>query len=326
LKEHLEEILGECQCGFRPQRGTSDQIFIVRQILEKVYACDIDLHLLSIDFKKAFDSINQKKLLESLVSFGIPKKRERLVKMTLEGAQAKVILDGKISSPFGISTGVRQGDGLSATLFNLALHKALKILEKSNTSSNRLTQICGYADDIMVIARSLPALEALCVELSRGAGRVCLIVSPDKTKYMRFSASPSRRSVKAVTINGVTYEEVAEFIYLGTLINNDNSVEKGIQKRILAGNRTYFAAISLFRSPLLSRTTKNLLYKKLIRPVVSYGAEAWTMTKEDEQALLVFERNIFRRMYGPKYENGDWKGRTNREVEEMNKGENMVKR
>jgi len=80
---------------------------------------------------------------------------------------------------------------------------------------------------------------------------------------------------------------------LGTLISNDNSVEKEIQNRILAGNRTYFAAISLFRVGLLSRATKILLYKTLIRPVVSYGAEAWTVTKKDEQALLVFKRKIF---------------------------------
>ena len=66
----------------------------------------------------------------------------------------------------------------------------------------------------MVITRSLPALEALCVELSREAGRVGLVVSPDKTKYMRFSASPSRRSVKGIAINGVNYEGVAEFMYL----------------------------------------------------------------------------------------------------------------
>jgi len=46
---------------FRPQRTTRDQIFVVRQILEKFYAHDIDIHLLFIDFKKAFDSINQKK-------------------------------------------------------------------------------------------------------------------------------------------------------------------------------------------------------------------------------------------------------------------------
>jgi sorting nexin-29 len=116
-----------------------------------------------LSFKKAFNSITQK-FLESLVSFGIPKKIERLVKMTLEGAQARVMVDGKISTPFGIYIGVRQGDGLSATLFNLVLHKALKNLEQSNMILNRLTQICGYADDISVIARSLPALEALCVK------------------------------------------------------------------------------------------------------------------------------------------------------------------
>jgi tyrosine-protein phosphatase YwqE len=110
--------------------------------------------------------------------------------------------------------------------------------------------------------------------------------------------------VKGVTINGVTYESVAVFIYLGTQISNDKSVEKEIQKRILACNRTFFATISLFRSRLLSRATKILLYKILIRPVVSYGAEAGTVTKKDEQALIVFARKIFRRIYGPKYENG----------------------
>ena len=47
-----------------------------------------------------------------------------------------------------------------------------------------------------------------------------------------------------------------------------------------------------------------------IRPVV-YGAEAWTLTKKEEQAVLIFERKIFRRIYGPKYENGEWKSWTN---------------
>jgi hypothetical protein len=81
-------------------------------------------------------------------------------------------------------------------------------------------------------------------------GRVGLVASPDKTMFMRFSVAPFRRSVKRKTINGVTYEGVAEFIYLGTLITNDNNVEKEIRRRILAGNRTYFAAIRLFRSRL----------------------------------------------------------------------------
>jgi len=49
------------------------------------------------------------------------------------------------------------------------------------------------------------------------------------------------------------------------------------------------------------------------------------LTKKEEQTVLTFERKIFRRIYGTKYENGEWKSRTNRELEEMSKGENVVK-
>ena len=126
--------------------------------------------------------------------------------------------------------------------------------------------------------------------------------------------------MKEVTINGVTYEGLAEFIYLGTLISNDNSVQKEVQRRILAGNRTNFAAISLFRNRLVARATKIRQYKTLIRPVETYGAETWTLTKKEEQALLTFERKIFTNM-----KMGNGKSRTNRELDELSKGENIVK-
>jgi len=49
------------------------------------------------------------------------------------------------------------------------------------------------------------------------------------------------------------------------------------------------------------------------------------LTKKEKQAVLIFERNILRRIYGPKYEKGEWKSRTNQELVEMSKGENIVK-
>jgi hypothetical protein len=80
--------------------------------------------------------------------------------------------------------------------------------------------------------------------------------------------------VKGATINGVTCEGVAEFVCLDTLINN-NSIEREIQRHILAGSRTYFAAVSLFRSRLLSRASK--IYKTLIGSIPRHIAWVWSL-------------------------------------------------
>jgi len=48
------------------------------------------------------------------------------------------------------------------------------------------------------------------------------------------------------------------------------------------------------------------------------------LTKKEE-VLLIFERKLFGKIYGPKYENGEWKNRTNRALEEMSEGEYIVK-
>jgi hypothetical protein len=49
------------------------------------------------------------------------------------------------------------------------------------------------------------------------------------------------------------------------------------------------------------------------------------MTKKEEQTLLIFERKTLRSIYCPEYEDGEWKIRKNRGLEELNKGENILK-
>jgi hypothetical protein len=47
--------------------------------------------------------------------------------------------------------------------------------------------------------------------------------------------------------------------------------------------------------------------------------------EEGGTSCTYFKRKLFRKLYGPKYEDGECKSRTNRKIEELNKEENIVK-
>ena len=53
------------------------------------------------------------------------------------------------------------------------------------------------------------------------------------------------------------------------------------------------------------------IYRTLIRPVVLYEHESWTIRAEDANALGVFERRILRTIFGSVFEHGAWRRRMN---------------
>lgn len=128
-----DEIVGDWQCGFHPHRSTTEHhIFVVRQMMEKGCKYNTDLHMLSIDVRKAVDSIDKNQPLIALEYYGIQWKIVKLTKITLNHNTPKVLVANNGSRPFNI-TWLRQGDILYATLFNVALNMVLgEILEKES--------------------------------------------------------------------------------------------------------------------------------------------------------------------------------------------------
>ena len=83
------------------------------------------------------------------------------------------------------------------------------------------------------------------------------------------------------------------------MVTGDNNVSKEITNRIIASNRSYFGLKSQLKSQLLSRKTKILIYKTIVRPILTHAAETWTTTKNDDRRPSICERKTLRRMYGP---------------------------
>jgi hypothetical protein len=69
-----DEIIGDHQYGCSRNRSTTDQIFYIRQILEKKWEYYGIVHQLFIDFKKVYDSVRRAVLYNILIEFGIPRK------------------------------------------------------------------------------------------------------------------------------------------------------------------------------------------------------------------------------------------------------------
>jgi hypothetical protein len=102
-----------------------------------------------------------------------------------------------------------------------------------------------------------------------------------------------------VNINKKVYQEVTDFEYL-SIITRDNNCEREIKARMTDGNQSYYALTKIMKSRQISKSTKLKIYKTIIRPVVTYGCEGWTVSEHLEEPLRVWERKILRNVYGPK--------------------------
>jgi hypothetical protein len=239
--------------------------------------------------------------------------------------KARVKIGNKLSETFEFSVGVKQGDGLSAVLFILALHNAVNKTDQRGSTFTKSSQICAYTNDIVIVTRSKWRLIQMYEELEKEAEEMGLIIDENKTKYMAVSTSENRRKPRSLKVGNKTFEGVNNFVYLGNVIDNENRINKCVKERIQAGNKANFANNKLFRNKLISRSTKMQIYRTIVRPVVTYGSETWTLPTAEENSLRIFERKILRKLYGPVTENGVWRNRYNDELNEIIKGEDTVR-
>ena len=117
----IDAKLRKNQAGFRTGRSCIQQIHILRRIMEGANYQKIPLYITFVDFMKAFDSIDREMMFSILRHYGIPEEIVEAVRVLYTNSTSRVFVEGEISDPFKITTGVLQGDVLAPFLFIIVI-------------------------------------------------------------------------------------------------------------------------------------------------------------------------------------------------------------
>ena len=149
LKNVLPEIISPNQNAYMKN---SEGVRLISDLLEMREVLNKEGFLVTIDIKKAIDSVNYHFLIAILEKVGFGTEFIELIKVLLNNQESCVINGGKTSKYFKLERGTQQGDPIPAYLFVIVLEVVFQIIkETSNNEGFEIFQkkfiYTAYADD-----------------------------------------------------------------------------------------------------------------------------------------------------------------------------------
>ena len=155
-KAEADKCLGEDQFGFRKGTGTRDAIGALRVLTERSLEHNQEIYICFVDYEKAFERVDWKKLMNALRRIGIDWRDRRLIGNLYMGQKVRIRIEGEYSEPGLIFTGVRQRCPLSPLLFNTyieeQIREALEDTEEGIKVGGKLVKALRFADDQAMLA------------------------------------------------------------------------------------------------------------------------------------------------------------------------------
>ena len=184
LSERID--IDEMRFGFVPRRGTTDALFLLRQLQEKYLGKRKNLYLAFVDLEKAFDRVSRRVVWWAMRKLGVDEWLVKIVQSMYTNARSRVrVNDSSLSEEFSVKVGVHQGSVLSHLLFIIIL-EALSIEFRTGCPWELL-----YADDLVLVAETMEELVGKFEKWKKSLEDKGLKVNAVKTKVM-ISSSEAR--------------------------------------------------------------------------------------------------------------------------------------
>uniref|UniRef100_A0A669EXX2 Reverse transcriptase domain-containing protein n=1 Tax=Oreochromis niloticus TaxID=8128 RepID=A0A669EXX2_ORENI len=294
----VEPRIQEEQCGFRPGRGTLDQLFILSRILEGAWEFAQPVYMCFVDLEKAFDRVPWGVLWEVLQEYGVSGPLLRAIRSLYNHRKSLVRIAGNKSDSFPVGDGLRQGCPLSPVLFIIFMDRISRrsqVAEGLHFGGLRISSLL-FADDVVLLASSGEGLQLALERFAAECEAAGIRISTSKSEAMVLS----RKRVECpLRVGDEFLPQVEEFKYLGVLFASDGRREPEIDRRIGAA-----AAVmrTLHRSVVVKRElnvkAKLLIYRSIYVPTLTYGHELWVVTERTRSRIQAAEMSFLRRVAG----------------------------
>ena len=283
------DILGEEQAGYRCNRSPIEQIFTLYAIISKQLIRHRKLYVAFIDFKKAFDGISRVKLWLVLRKLGIKGKMLDALKNMYKSVKTKVRFKGNFTDYFDCPNGLKQGEICSPIIFSLFIHELTKEMRKYGRHGIQLCPdifhvlILLFADDVALISDSVIGLQNQLNILSKISRKLDLIVNLDKSNIIVFRNGGHLSNVEKWTFEGNKLTVINSYKYLGIYLSTRLSFTTTFEDLAARGKK---GVIGILRALwTIGDHTPSVFFKLFdsqIQPILTYGAEIWGLTKNQE--------------------------------------------
>lgn len=261
-------ILAECQHGFRAKRSCETQLIGLTQELHEYLDEKVQVDMIILDFSKAFDKVPHQRLLAKLSNYGIQGNTHRWIDNFLTKRHQRVVVDGETSDWVRVESGVPQGTVLGPVLFLSYIND----LPLTVDSKVRL-----FADDCVIYrpihsTNDCHALQKDLTELEKWEETWCMSFNATKCSSISITRKKNKISFP-YSLHSTTLEEVDSATYLGVELSRDLRWANHIHKTVKKGNKQ----LALVKRNLQINSTrlKEVAYIGLVRPILEYCSPIW---------------------------------------------------